>query len=237
MMPPMPETWAATVAQPEPEREPRGIGGTDVGALLAYYNPGPELEALTKYGTAADLWLRLVHGIERPKSGPMSRGLKVEPILKAIYEREIAPVGPSPGVVWHPNGWASCSPDSLPPWAVCEWKSTTIYARKAWGKPFTSEVAPHYLPQCVWNCLLCDKPEAHLLVSFGHDSKAADGSPQYAIADTAVYVVERDRSLEAQLYEAAERFQVEHIDTRIPPRVEPRQNVRVWKRILKGEAP
>jgi len=224
----LPDAW-------RPKRAGRGIGGTDAGALLAYYTPG--LDSLTKYSTAADVWLRLVHGVEKPRSAVMSRGLDKEPVLKSIYERETSLSTTSPGVVWHPNGWASCSPDALTSISVCEWKTTTVFARKSWGAPMTDEVPPPYVAQCVWNCSLCDRPEAHLVVAFGRDWKHDDGTPDFAFEETAIYVIERDRDLERAMLAAAERFQKEHIDVRIPPSVEPRQNVRAWKRILKGEAP
>lgn len=223
----LPEAWAA----PTQPADARKIGGTEAGALLAFYNVG--FDDLAKYSTAADVFMRLVHGISKPKTSRMSRGLRVEPVLRQIYEREFGPCGEPPGVIAHPNEpWFTCSPDGLNHGVVVEYKTTSIWAMKNWGDPLTDHVPGAYLTQCLWNCFLCDRPEAHLLVAFGKDFVNDDGEDDFSFTETRIYVVKRDAEIEARLVAACSRFVEEHLKTGVPPNVEPRANKLEYRRIL-----
>lgn len=212
------------------------IGGTDAGPLLAYYKPSLR-GVLDKYSTAADVWMRLVHDVTKLQNSRMTRGLKVEPELRVIYERDVGPCGESPGVIRHPLlSGATCSPDALTARAIVEFKTASEFGIGAWGEPMTDQVPAYYLTQCLFNCFVCDRPEAHLLVAFGKDLKDEAGEPVFSYSETRLYLIPRDEELERELVTAAQRFMVEHVTPRIPPNVEPRESKRKWKAILKGEA-
>lgn len=211
------------------------LGGHDVGPVLAFYRPGaPMLAALTKYATAADVFMRLVHGVSKPKTKAMARGLNVEPMLRELYRETVGPATDSPGVIVHPdNEWLAASPDGfISHDGVLELKSVSEFARGSWGEPGTDAVPDAYNVQLQWLFEVTGREWAHVLAAFGRDYTDEAGVGQFAVTETAVYQASSDRELRAALREAAERFVVEHILTGRPPDVEPRENKREWKRIL-----
>lgn len=231
-------------------RHKRGIGGTDLAAVCAYYLPnvGPEW---TKYCTAADVWMRLVHDVERPRTAIMQRGIDAEPRLRKVYLDVYGGAmmpKPKPWVVPHPRlPFVSVSPDDV--WirdfdfrCYVEIKSTNIFALypppgrppSKWG-PAESDVVPEsYGLQVQLGLEILDMDVAHLFAGFGRDTKE-NGEPAFLYEETRRYVIHRDRELMAMALGFAERFHEEHIRTRQPPSVEPRDNKRAWKRLLKGE--
>lgn len=220
----------------------RRIGSTDIAAIAALYRP--ELaDELPKNKTAGDVWLRLVHGVDLPKSARMRRGNDVEPALLQTYRDSVGPAWRpelAPGRWWtvrHPrHEFATASPDALdaaPPHArtVVELKSQSVWARKQWGEPGTDRLATRYLFQLAWLMACCDVDEAHVLVGFGTDDVATG---EFFFTDSAVYRAERDLGLEAQLLEYGQRFFEDFVRTGRPPPVASAQNRRQWKQLTKG---
>lgn len=98
----------------------RGIGGTDLSAVCAYYRP-QHAETWTKWATAADVWMRLVHDVERPRTSVMQRGLDAEPRLRRAY---LDAYGgkmrdkPEKWIVPHPRlPFVTVSPDDVWEWS------------------------------------------------------------------------------------------------------------------------
>lgn len=208
------------------------VGSHDAGPILALYRP--ELATLTKYGTAADSWMRIVHGVSKAKTQAMGRGLLVEPENREAYRQHIGPVSESPGVLVHPRyPWAAASPDGLiEPDGLLEIKSVSEFARGSWGEPGTDAIPDGYNVQVQWLLECAGREWAHIWAVFGRDFKAEDGSPGWATTETAIYAARRDAELAGALVEACARFWREHVETRTPPPVEPVSNRREWKRIL-----
>ena len=207
-----------------------------MGPVLALYRPAL-METCAKYSTAADVWMRLVHGITKPKSARMDRGLRVEPMLRDLYRETVGPVSDAPGLLVHPSQpWGAASPDGFAgDDGVVEYKSTSVFSRAAWGEPGTDEVPDAYSVQVQWQLEVTGRQWAHLLVAFGRDfTDEATGLPDFAVEEHAIYQMERDAELCAALVECGARFWREHIDTGMPPPVEPKENRREWARLRKS---
>lgn len=206
------------------------LGSADMAAILSLYHP--EIEGLTKYVTAGDTWLRVVHSVKQPSNPKMSRGLKVEPELRQLYRDTVGPCTEPPGPIPHPRAaWGCASPDGLVGDAgILEAKSTIIWARHLWGRPASDAVPLEVALQCQWLCECTGREWVHVLAAFGEDLEAG-----YVIRETAVFEVARDAELCAELFRCAERFWREHCATGVPPGVEPRHNKVAFRR-LQNEA-
>lgn len=228
----------------------RFLGGTDMGPVVALYRP--ELaEDLARYSTAADVWMRLVHNIERPKSAAMQRGIEAEPRLRRAYLDAYGGLMEEhqrPWVVEHPRfPWATVSPDDV--WnqeiavgecgnrVYVEFKSASMFGMHKWGPAETDEIPAAYQLQVQHGLEILGLSLAHLFVGFGKDAKDEDGTQRFFYSETRRYIINRDPELAAMALGYAERFYTQHILTRTPPSVEPKSNIRAWKRLLKGEAP
>jgi hypothetical protein len=224
----------------------RGIGGSDLAAVCAYYLPS-NADDWAHFGTAADVWMRLVHDIEKPKTAPMLRGLDAEPRLRRVYldayggelehhER--------PWVVSHPTQpYVSVSPDDV--WTdgtervYVEWKTRNRFAemkRPMFGAPGTDQAPDSYALQVQLNLEILDIERAVLFVGFGSETPDGTGAKPFLYTQTAPYPIARDRELMAMALGYAERFHDEFIHTRTPPSVEPKENIRAWKRLLKEQS-
>ena len=223
----------------------RLIGGTDVGPIVVYYRPelAPEL---AKYATAADVWLRLVHNIERPRTAVMGRGIDAEPRLRRAYEDWAKTDSEAwsfeqherPWIVPHPrHAFATCSPDDVRSDGILvEYKSTSIFARSKWGDAETDAIPDLYQLQVQWCLEILNLETAHLFVGFGRDFKDENGEHQFLFEESRRYVCPRDRELAAMALEYGERFWKEHVTTRTPPSVQPCNNKRAFARLLKEAA-
>jgi hypothetical protein len=235
----------------------RFIGGTDLGACVAYFRP--ELAHFSPYATAADLWMRLCHETERPQTAAMKRGLDAEPRLQrayidaygGVFEEHERPwrvmhsrlpfVGCSPDDVWSPHNVPLLDDDGER--VYVEWKTAnwfTLYpppgrAPTKWGDAETDNIPPGYQLQVQLNLECLDLEQAHLFVGFGTDETDADGTKRFLYRETRRYPIARDRELMALALDYAERFHAEYVVTRTPPSVEPRDNLRLWKRLMKEQ--
>ncbi len=210
----------------------RRIGSTEIAAIVALYRP--ELAHLAKKKNATDIWLRLVHGIDQPRRAVMTRGTRVEPILRELYRETIGAVADPPGTLAHPvHEWACASPDGVTPGFVQEFKTCSEWIRDQWGEPGSDRVPDDYGMQIQWLLEVVGRPFAHVLVAFGRDFKEDDGQPGFAITDTAAYVVNRDERLAASMVELGQRFWSEHVIPRVPPALAPLHNKRKFKQLEK----
>lgn len=223
----------------------RGLGSTEVGPVVGLYRDVPEL---TKYATAADVYMRHCCKIEKPQNAAMLRGIEAEPRLRRTAQEAYGwspEPKPEKWVVRHPvHTWASVSPDDVVSVngqrTLVEYKSSSLFslfppsgAPSAWGDSDTEDLPPVYLLQCQWGMEILNLPEAHLFVGFGKDVKNEGGKMQFFYSETRRYVIKRDKELAEICIKLCERFMMEHIFPRIPPNVEPRQNKLIWKKLLK----
>ena len=225
----------------------RGIGGSDLAAVCAYYKP-EKADDWAHFATAADVWMRLVHGIEKPRSATLQRGLDAEPRLRRAY---LDAFGGSlehharPWVVTHPRApYVSVSPDDV--WLTpegervyCEWKTRNRFAemkRPMFGEPGTDQAPDAYALQVQLNLDILGLKRGVLFVGFGCETPDGAGAKPFLYSQTAPYFIERDPELLEFALHYAERFHTEHILTRRPPSVEPKENIRAWKRLLKEQS-
>lgn len=237
----LPEAWAALAerdAKDAAARLARKLGSTEIAAVCALYNPALAAE-LPKNKTATDVWLRLVHGLEVPRNSRMDRGNRVEPIAIDYYREHVGPawralpVGEWWTIVDSRNPWFTASPDAFDSPAhriVIEAKSwSEAWGRAHWGEPGTDQMATRFLYQTQWLCARCDAEQAHVLVLFGNDVKAEDGTDDFSITEPAIYRTERDDKFIAQLDAFGERFIDEFVRTGLPPPVKSAHNRRNMK--------
>ncbi len=222
----------------------RYIGSTDAGAILAHYRPA--MASLAKYRNHVDVWLRLAHGIAQPPSDRMTRGLRVEPVLRQLYRDTVGPVGEPPGMLRHPrHDFIAGSPDGLNGSLCIEYKTTTIYARKSWGEPGTDLVPDTYATQCQFLMMLSNTQNCHLLVAFGVDGVetvqtgplTVETTPTFEIRETAIYQLERSDALIDELEGSAVQFWRDFVETMTPPPGKPMHNIRKWQALLKEQQP
>jgi hypothetical protein len=231
----------------------RGIGGTDLSAVCAYYCPWLP-PSWSKYVTAADVWMRLVHGVQRPSTAVMKRGQLAEPRLRRAYLDAYGGqmrLKPEPWIVHHPSlPFVTVSPDDV--WSpnagmdqtYVEFKSTSIFALyppagrppSEWGDPESDVVPDAYGMQVQLGLEILDMETAHLFAGFGKDAKDDAGEPAFYYSETRRYVIHRNRDAMTKALALAERFHTEHIATRKPPSVEPRNCLRDWKRLTKEQS-
>lgn len=213
----------------------RSLGSTDSAAVMGLYHP--ELAHLSKMKNATDVWLRLVHNIELTKNAAMGRGIRVEPLLRALYRETIGPVDDPPGTLRHPgHTWMVGSPDGLSPDALVEFKSVGRWAASQWGDPGTDKVPDGYNLQVQHLMEVAGRPVAHVLAAFGTDYKDDNGEEQFSIEHTAVYLVRRDEALIDEIVRCGERFMIEHVIPGICPPIKPLHNIRKWSSLIKGAA-
>lgn len=210
----------------------RYIGSGDIAAVAALYVP--EWAHMSKWKNAADVYLRLAHGLDIPMRSNMTRGLEQEGRLRQLYRDTVGPVSdPPPSAIKHPTlAWAAASPDGLAgDDGVVEYKTYSVFQRGQWGEPGTDLVPDNYSLQVQWLLECTGRTWAHYLVSFGRDiPKAAGGG--WATEETAVFQVERSPELAARLVEYGQRFIDEHVKARRAPGMEPRHNRRAWRRLV-----
>jgi hypothetical protein len=224
----------------------RGIGGSDLAAVCAYYKR-EKADDWAHFATAADVWMRLVHGVEKPRTAAMQRGLDAEPRLRKAYLDAYGGTlehHPRPWIVAHPtHPYVSVSPDDV--WlsegerVYCEWKTRNSWAEKKrpmFGPPGTDEAPDAYTLQVQLNLEILNLERGVLFVGFGSEMKDENGNKPFLYSQTASYFIDRDRELVRFALHYAERFHREHILTRTPPSVEPKENIRAWKRLLKEQS-
>lgn len=254
----LPEAWKPENLPPTPDQH-RYIGSGDVASIVALYRS--DLSHMAKGKSAADVWLRLVHGLDLKKKGGMDRGLREENPLRITYRQTVGPVSDLPGMIQHPRfPWAGGSPDGLGLDRVVELKTSSIYAMDQWGETSfenpTDLVPDHYNFQCQWLCGLCGFSLADLFMGFGKDVKfpcpscyigprkrkpscdACGGTgrekpDEFQYTETRLYRIHFNPELFAECERFAETFYDSHVRTRLAPPVLPVDNKREWKRLTR----
>ncbi len=210
----------------------RSIGSTDSAAIIGYYRP--ELAHLSKMKNATDVWLRLAHNIDLPRNSAMGRGIRVEPLLRDLYRQTVGPVDDPPGTLRHPrHAWMVGSPDGLSVGELVEFKSVNAFIRHTWGEPGSDAIPVGYHCQIQHLLEVTGRTVAHVLAAFGRDYKEDDGTPAFAVEETAVYLIHKDEALVAEIVSCGSRFMTEFVDRCLCPPIKPLHNIRRWAALTK----
>ena len=208
------------------------IGSTDIAAIVALYRP--ELAHLAKKQNATDVWLRLVHGVTQKQNSSMSRGIRVEPILRETYRAIIGPLPDPPGTLVHNIfNFACASPDGLTSNMVVEFKTCSNWIKDRWGEPSTDKIPDDYNLQVQWILEVCNRSSAQIMVAFGDDVKDDSGADFFNITGTSCYIVNKSEDLCLDLLKKANDFTDEYVASDMPPPMAPLHNKRIFKRIIK----
>lgn len=193
----------------------RRIGGSDIAKLLG----------LSRYGNAADVYLRIIEGEEDLWTKPMERGAMVEPLLRAHAQRflgvELEDVA-SDYVDSAVHEFARAQVDDVGRWngqpVVVEYKSQSVFA-KGWERTEDGDVIPlQYAAQVAWQLMCTDRELALVVVGFGEDDKETG---EFHIHNVAPYEVQRDGAFESYCVQVARGFWEGHVLPRRPPSVKP----------------
>ena len=200
--------------RPEPRHPGRRIGGSDIAKLLG----------ISKYGNAADVYLRVVEGQEDEWNPRMERGAAVEPELRAygqrVLELELEDIATDYHA--HPTAeFAGAQVDDLAtlhglPVAV-DYKSQSRWV-KGWGAEGSDEVPEIYRAQMAWEMACADRDLGLLVVGFGEDAPPPE---LFIISNVVTYQIERDGLFEAHMLSVAKTFWEEHVLRRVPPDIKP----------------
>lgn len=201
----------------------RRLGATDAAKLLG----------VSRYGNAADVYARVVLGLETPSTPAMDRGTRYEPVVRDLYKAEhsveLMQWVTRPVILQHPErDYLTASPDDVTvDGRLVELKTVGGFSHASWrdGPP------PDYIAQCIHGMLVGDLASCHLYAAFGEDV----GS-EFRIDYCRTYLVERDAEFEALIIEACERFWFDCVVPRRPPDMAPLKGKRAWKTATKNAA-
>lgn len=198
---------------------PRRIGGSDIAKLLG----------VSSYGNEANVYERIVLGLEDESGSLADRGTQFEPVIRGYgvehFGFEVEPragVGPKGDYYEHPTlEFAHAQVDDLALWkglpVVVDYKTTNRWA-KGWGKDGTDVVPERVRAQIAWEMLCTDRDLGILLVGFGDDVPAPE---VFRITHVVTYFVERDADFEEFCLATARVFWNAHVLPRVPPSVKP----------------
>lgn len=194
----------------------RRLGATDAAKLLG----------VSKYGNAADVYARVVLGIEAKPSKPMARGIAYEPVVRVLYRAEksceFMRWVTSPVVLQHPTyEWATSSPDDVTTdGRLVDYKTVSRWAAPSWadGPPID------YVLQMLWGMWVGGFESCDLYAAFGDDI-----GDEFRIDYCKTYEFRRDPELEAEFIEVGAAFWRDHVVPRVPPAMAPLQGKRAFK--------
>jgi predicted phage-related endonuclease len=192
----------------------RRIGGSDIAKLLG----------LSKYGNAADVYLRIVEGLEDEWNPRMERGAAVEPELRAYAQNFLGLELEDVASDYHDHPtleFARAQVDDLARWngmpVAVDYKSQSRWV-KGWGAADSDEVPASIHAQIAWEMLCADRELGLLVVGFGDDAPAP---VLFSVSHVVTYQVERDERFEALCIQTARDFWEGHVIPRVPPSVKP----------------
>ena len=214
------------------EERRKGIGGSDVGAILGYSSiPGSCV-----YKTPAEIWHEKINGppqaIEvtptNKRYAPLWWGREMEPLLiKAYKQVESAKVkeGSSVGQVSHPDyPWLIANVDGIAEVdgkkLILEVKNVDHDFNNSWGEPGTDQVPLGYYMQVQHYMLVLDLDEARIAARVGGVLK--------------VYHIHRDDELIEDTLEDLSEFWHENVLKKVPPRAKTLSDVRLSYKAEEG---
>ena len=177
----------------------RGIGGSDIGAILG----------LSKYRSPLDVYLdKIGEADEEGISDAMYWGTVLEQIVADEYQRRTGSKVRRVNAICVADDapWRRASIDRIVAGQrkILECKTAGTHMTNEWGPSGSDEVPDVYRAQVAWYQHVLDYDDADLAVLIGG-------------RDYRIYHLPRDRGLEQLIVGAAAKFWLEHVNKKIPP--------------------
>lgn len=192
----------------------RRIGGSDIAKLLG----------VSRYGNAADVYLRIVEGLEDEWNYRMERGTMFEPVLRAHGQNFLGLELDDVESDYHDHPeleFARAQIDDLARWnglpVAVDYKTQSRWA-KGWGAEGSDDVPEMLRAQLAWELLCSDRPLGLLVVGFGED---APEPVTFSMSHVVTYQVERCPQFESYCVAVAREFWERHVLLRTPPPMKP----------------
>ena len=177
----------------------RGIGGSDIGAILG----------LSKYRSPLDVYLdKIGEAPEEEINDAMYWGTMLEQIVADEYARRTGSKVRKINAICVADDapWRRASIDRVVAGQrkILECKTAGAHMTGDWGPSGSDEVPDVYRAQVAWYQHVLDYDDADLAVLIGG-------------RDYRIYHLPRDRGLEQLIVGAAAKFWLEHVNKKIPP--------------------
>ncbi len=177
----------------------RGIGGSDVGAILG----------LSRWRSPLDVYLdKIGEAEETESSDAMYWGAILESIVADEYARRTGKKVRKINYILarEDEPWRRASVDRIVAGErkILECKTAGAHMAHEWGPDGSDEVPDVYRAQVAWYQHVLDYDDADLAVLIGG-------------RDYRIYHLPRDRDLERLIVDAADNFWLEHVNKKIPP--------------------
>ena len=177
----------------------RGIGGSDIGAILG----------LSKYRSPLDVYLdKIGEAPEQGISDAMYWGTMLEQIVADEYARRTGSKVRRVNAICVADDapWRRASVDRIVAGQrkILECKTAGSHMTGDWGPSGSDQVPDVYRAQVAWYQHVLDYDDADLAVLIGG-------------RDYRIYHLPRDRGLEQLIVHAAAKFWLEHVNKKIPP--------------------
>ena len=208
------------------EARRKGIGGSDVGAILGYNS----IPGACVYKTATEVWHEKVNGYSHnrtaspddPKTAMLWWGIKLEPLLIEAYkyfeEVEEVQCGDEVGQVSHPdNPWLIANVDGISTVngkkVVLEIKNSDRGDRDVWGESETDQVPLGYYMQVQHYMYVLGLDEARIVARVR--------------GDTLIYHIMRDDDLIKEMVNKLSDFWHQNVLKKVPPKAEKLSDVKM----------
>jgi len=177
----------------------RGIGGSDIGAILG----------LSRWRSPLDVYLdKIGEAEEQESSDAMYWGTILESVVADEYARRTGSKVRKINAILarEDEPWRRASVDRLVigERKILECKTAGAHMCHEWGPDGSDEVPDVYRAQVAWYQHVLDHDDADLAVLIGG-------------RDYRIYHLPRDRELERLIVSAADNFWLEHVRKKVPP--------------------
>lgn len=186
------------------------IGGSDAAAIARVH----------PYKKPIDVWRRIVEGHEVEQTAPMRRGIMLEPVIRQMFQEEtqLQLLGPR-SLRSEKRDWLRASLDDVAIMPdgeeqVVEFKSVNARQAQRYGEG-PDEIPDEHICQVQFYLGVTGWSLAHLAALIGGD-------------ELRHYRLIADADLQQVLFEACERFWVDHIKTRRPPEADGSDGYSEW---------
>ena len=188
-----------------------GLGGSDAAAAVG----------MSKWKTPRQLYLEKIGESETIENEPMRWGTILEPVVRQEYCNQTGRTVIAPGLIRHAaRDCIFFNADGIAD-ACRLYEGKTARTAEGWGEPGSDEIPQEYMLQVQHGMAVLGLEVADVAVLIG-------GS------DFRLYTVAADEELQCLLLEQEERFWVDHVLARVPPKATTPEDVRRMWRVSSG---